>query len=113
MVKVKAHSGEILNDWADIIAKTAAHSTSRLNINYLRIPGLNLEVACNNLTLEAFSRKCIKTLYDARHFSLLLQLHRNANLKILTDHYHLNWSATSFMLNYNRTPKDNASISFT
>ncbi len=69
LVKVKAHSDDQLNDQANKLAKTAAFSAPRLNINYLSISGLNLEIACDNLTLKASSRKCIKTIYEARHFS--------------------------------------------
>ena len=56
LVKVKAHSGDRLNEKADQLAKTAAFSAPRLNVNYLRIPGLKLEIACDNLILKASSR---------------------------------------------------------
>jgi len=55
MVKVKAHSDDRLNDQADKIAKEAACKASRLNLNYTKIPGLNLVLACNHLIIEAFS----------------------------------------------------------
>ncbi len=56
LIKIKAHSGNRLNDRADKLAKAAAFSASRLYINYLRIPGIRLEIACDNLTLKASSR---------------------------------------------------------
>jgi len=74
LVKVKAHSGDRLNDRADKLAKTAAFLAPRLNLNYLWISGLNLEIACDNLTLKISSRRCIKTICDSRHFYQLLQL---------------------------------------
>ena len=74
MVKVKAYSGDRLNDRADKLAKAAASSAPRLNIKYMSISGINLEITCDNLTLETFSRRSIKTLFEARYFSQLLQL---------------------------------------
>jgi len=69
-------------------------------------------MACDKLTLEASSRKCIKAISKARHFDLMLQLQRNSEIKLLTEHQHINWTATSFMLNYNLSDKDNAATSF-
>ncbi len=65
LVKVKAHSGDRLNDHANKLAKAVALSAPHLYVNYMRLPGLNLEIACDNLTLKASNRRCIKTLYDA------------------------------------------------
>jgi len=112
LVKIKAHSGDRLNDRADRIAKTAAYSAPHLNINYLAIPSLKLEITCDNLTLEASSRKSIKAICEARHFSLFLLLHRNADINLLTEHHHINWSATSFMLNSNTFETDKGNTSF-
>ena len=112
MVKIKAHSGDRLNDRADNLAKVAASSAPHLNVKYLSIPDHNLEIACDNLTLEASSRKSIKTLFEARQFSNLLQLQRNSDLQLLTEHHHINWSAISFMLNYNFSDNDKSSTSF-
>jgi len=65
LVKVKAHSRNRLNDQADQLAKAAALSAPRLNILYLSIPGLRLEITCNHLTLKTSSRRYIKNLYKA------------------------------------------------
>ncbi len=65
MKKVKAHSGVCLNDKADQLAKAAAHSVPRINLNYTRLLGLQLVLACDHLIVEASSRKCVKKLVDA------------------------------------------------
>src|SRR6266540_140085 len=49
MIKVRAHSGDRLNERADKIAKAAAFSAPRLLVNYLNLPGHNVELACDNL----------------------------------------------------------------
>ena len=55
LIKVKAHSGERLNERADKLAKKAAFSAFRLHINYLNLPSNKLELTCDNLTMEASS----------------------------------------------------------
>ena len=112
LVKVKAHSGERLNERADRLAKTAAFSAPRLHLNYLNLPGNRLELTCDYLTVEASSRRCIKSLYEAKHFFQILHLQRNSDIHLLTEQHHIHWSATSFMLNHNTTAKDKASTSF-
>ncbi len=74
MVKVKAYSGDRLNDHADQLAKAAAISASRLNLKYTQLLGLNLIIACDHLVIETSSRRCIKQLHDAQHFYQYLQL---------------------------------------
>ncbi len=86
MVKVKAHSGNRLNDRTDRLAKIAASSAPRIHVKYLSIPGHQMEIACDNLTLDASSRKSIKSLIEARQFYDLLQLQRNSDLHLLTEH---------------------------
>ena len=112
MIKVRAHNGNRLNERADKIAKNAAITAPRLNVNYLSIPGHKLEITCDNLTLKTSSQRCVKNLFDAKHFYHLLQLQRYSDVQVLTEHHHINWSTTSFMLNYNVTEKDKASTSF-
>ena len=112
LVKVKAHSGDILNDQADRLAKAAGSTALQLSINYLSLPSLRLEINYSHLTIEASSRRCVKELCDAKHFSQLLQLQRNSDINLLTAHQHVNWPTTSFMLNFNTTDKDRASTSF-
>ena len=112
LVKVKAYSGNQFNDRADKLAKVAAFSAPRLNVNYLSLPGLNIEITCDFLTLKTSSRRCIKSIFEARHFFHLLQLQRNNNLNTLSEHHHINWSITSFMLNYNSSDDDKATTSF-
>ncbi len=68
MVKVKAYSGDHLNDQADNLAKTAAFSASRLTLNFTSLPGLNLILTCDHLIIEASNRRCIKHLHEAKHF---------------------------------------------
>ena len=90
LVKVKAHSGDHLNDQVNQLAKAAATDAPHLNIKYLSLPSIKLEINCDHLILEAFSRRSIKALYEAKHFSHLLQLQRNVDLKLLTEHHHVN-----------------------
>ena len=90
MIKVKAHSGDRLNDRADKLAKEAAVSAPRLNIIYLNLPGINVELTVDNLTLETSSRKSIKTLFEAQYFSQFLNLHHNADIKLLMEFHHIN-----------------------
>ena len=111
-VKVKAHSGDHLNDRADHLAKAAVTVAPRLNIKYLSLPSIKVKINCDYLTLEASSRQSIKTLHEAKHFYHLLQLQRNSDLKLLTEHQHINWNSTSFMLNYNTSDKERGSTSF-
>ncbi len=112
MVKVKAHSGDRLNDKADHLAKAAASSTPRINLTYTKLPGLNLVLAYDHLIVEASSRRSIKQLADAQHFHQYLQLQRNVDVLTLTELQHINWKATSFMLNYSVTDNERASTSF-
>src|SRR6266542_162681 len=112
MVKVKAHSGDRLNDQADKLAKEAASTAPRLNLNYMNLPDLSLVLTCDNLVVETSSRRTIKHLYDACFFHDTLQLHRHSDLRLLTEHHHIHWPATSHMLNCNTTEKDQASTSF-
>jgi len=112
MIKVKAHSGNPFNDRADQLAKAAALSSPRLHIQYLRLPGLNVEITCDFLTLEMSSRRCIKSIFEAKQFFQLLQLQRHSDLYTLTEQHHISWASTSFMLNYNKSDKDKATTSF-
>jgi len=112
MTKVKAHSSNRLNDRTDQIAKAAARSAIRLNLNYTRLPDVNLMLTCDYLLIEASSRRCIKQMQEAKNFHQYLQLHRNNDLNTLTKLQHINWSSTSFMLNCNFTDKDCAFTSF-
>jgi len=112
MVKVKAHSGNRLNDKADKLAKAAAVTAPRLNLNYKNLLSLSVVLTCDHLILEASSRKSIKQIFHAKHFYDTLQLQRHANLKILTEHQHINWPATIFMLNHNVSDHDRAATSF-
>src|SRR6266498_3672691 len=68
MIKVKAHSGDPLNDRADQLAKTAALSTSRLNLIYTNLPGLSLTLTYDHLILETSSRRSVKQIYHAKYF---------------------------------------------
>ena len=42
MTNVKAHSGDRLNERADQLAKAAARTATRLNLNYTKLSGVNL-----------------------------------------------------------------------
>ena len=90
MVKVKAHSGDRLNDRADKLAKATAFMAFRLNLLYTRLPGLKLIIACDHLIMKASSRRCIKQLHDAQHFHYHLQLYRNSDIQTLIKHRHIN-----------------------
>ena len=68
MVKVKAHSRDRLNDRADQLAKAAAFTVPRLNLKYMNLPGLLLIITCDNLIVEASSRRNIKQLFNAQYF---------------------------------------------
>jgi len=60
MVKVKAHSGDRLNDRADQLAKAAAFAAPRLTLKYSNLPEVSLVLTCDNLIVEASSHKSIK-----------------------------------------------------
>ncbi len=90
LVKVKAHSGDRFNDRANKLAKAAAFTAPRLHIDYLSILELKLEIICDNLMMKASSRRSIKSLFDVKYFFHLLNLHRNSDLNILTEHQHIN-----------------------
>ena len=74
MIKVKAHSGDCLNDRADQLAKAAAFTAPRLNLKYMNLPGLSLVITCDNLIVKASSRRSIKQLFNAQYFYKTLQL---------------------------------------
>src|SRR6266498_4639713 len=112
MVKVKAHSGDRLNDKTDRLAKAAAFATPRLNLKYSNLPEVSLVLTCDNLIVEAFSCKSIKQLFNAKYFYETLQLQRHSNLKILTENQHINWLSTSFMLNHTSSDQDRSSTFF-
>ncbi len=112
LIKVKAHSGDRLNDKADKLAKEAAVKAPKLNIKYLNLPGLSVVLTCDHLLIEKSSRKSIKHIFDTKAFYDTLQLGRHDDLKTLTEHHHINWPATNFMLNYNAFEQDRAATSF-
>jgi len=85
MIKIKAHSRDRLNEWADKLAKDATFSALQLNLHYTKLPDLNLVIVCNHLIIENSSRRCIKQLQDAGHFHNYLQLQRNTAIKTLTE----------------------------
>jgi len=102
LVKVKAHSGDRLNDKADTLAKEAVSTGPRLNINIAAIPDLRLFMACDQLEIEASSRRCIKQLHDAHNLYGLLQLHRFEHNLLLSENQHIRWAATTYMFNNNK-----------
>jgi len=112
MVKVKAHSGDRLNDKTDRLAKAAAFAAPRLNLKYSNLPEVSLVLTCDNLIVDASSRKSIKQLFNAKYFYETLQLQRHSDLKILTENQHINWLSTSFMLNHTSSDQDRSSTSF-
>ena len=112
MVKVKAHSGDWLNDKADQIAKAAAVIAPRINLQYMSIPGLKLVLTCDHLTVDFSSRQSIKQLFEAKAFHELLQLQRNKDIATLTENHHIHWPSTTFMLNYNNSETNRGSTSF-
>jgi len=112
LIKVKAHSGDRLNDKADRLAKDAVVHRPKLNVNYLNLPGLAVVLTCDHLIIEKSSRKCIKQIFDAKAFYDTLQLGRHQDIKTLTELHHINWPATNFMLNYNASEQDKAATSF-
>ena len=89
MVKVKAHSGDRLNDKADKLAKEAAFTAPRINLKYMNLPDLSLVLTCDNLVVEASSRRTIKQLFDACSFYETLQLHQHSDIRLLTENHHI------------------------
>ena len=78
----------------------------------MNLPDLSLVLTCDNLVVEASSRRTIKQLFDACSFYETLQLQRHSDIRLLTENHHIHWPATSYMLNFNTTEQDKASTSF-
>jgi hypothetical protein len=90
--KVKAHDGNNFNDIANSLAK---NGRSLLPITPV-LTGLgsrNLAMSFRDITIESSIRKFIKNLFDARQFGDFLSLHRNRDLRLLTDSKDINWIA--------------------
>jgi len=113
MIKIKAHSGDRLNDLADQLAKKAVQDGPRLNLKLTDILAVRMLMTCDDLEIEASSRRCIKHLFHAQNFSQFLLLRRAKEIYMLTEQHHIQWSATTRMLNNNQTDKDRSTTSFT
>ena len=113
MIKVKAHSGDRLNELADQLAKKAIQEGPLLNLILTNIPDMRMIMTCDNLAIEASSRQCLKHLSHAQNFYQFLQLRRAQDILLLTKQHHIQWSATTWMLNNNRTNLDRSTTSFT
>jgi len=113
MKKVKAHSGDRLNDLADELAKNAVIHSPRLIFNLTLIPTLRMIMTCDNLHIEMSSRKCLKHLSHANNFYQFLLLRRSTDLLLLSEQHCIQWTITTRMLNSNYTDNDRATTSFT
>ena len=69
-------------------------------------------MTCDDLKIEASSRRCIKHLSHAQNFHQFLLLRRAKEILVLTEQYHIQWSATTRMLNNNQTDNDRSTTSF-
>jgi len=87
MKKVKAHSGDRLNDLADELAKNAVIHSLRLILNLTLIPTLRMIMTCDNLHIEMSSRKCLKHLSHANNFYQFLLLRRSTDLLLLSEQH--------------------------
>ncbi len=112
MIKIKAHSGDRLNDLADQLAKKAVQDGPRLNLKLTDILAVRILMTCDDLEIEASSRRCIKHLFHAQNFSQFLLLRRAKEIYMLTEQHHIQWSATTRMLNNNQTDNDRSTTSF-
>jgi len=112
MTKVKAHSGDRLNDMADELAKKAVIQSPRLILNLTNIPALRMIMTCDDFHIEMSSRQCLKHLSHAKNFYQFLLLRRSDELLLLSEQHHIHWPTTTFMLNSNQTNIDQSTTSF-
>src|SRR5581483_11293109 len=101
MVKIKAHSGDLLNDLTDKLAKDS------YKYNY---PNLSISndfrtqqtmVKWSNVLIEKPHREFMKQLYQAKYFNRFMSLNRNARIMSLTVNDTIDWKLSFFFFNYN------------
>src|SRR5581483_5919603 len=84
MIKVKAHSGNLLNDLADKLAK----ESYKINLPIITISSKfnhqSTMIKWANILIDKSHREFIKNLFQAQYFNRFLSLRRNEPLWSLT-----------------------------
>ena len=101
MIKVKAHSGDPLNELTDKLAK----SSYKYDSPNLTISGdfrtQHTTVMWSNIIIEKPHREFIKQVYQARYFNRFMSLNRNSTIMSLTINGAIDWKLSHFYFNFN------------
>ncbi|PKY19866.1 hypothetical protein RhiirB3_433031 [Rhizophagus irregularis] len=113
-VKIKAHSGNYLNDFADFLANTAHTLSSRILISNLDLASAHDFVLTydNDVVCKSNSRHLLKQYYQTQLMRDLLHLTRFHFTSLLSSHidYIIDWDLTWFVLKFE--PTHDASFTF-
>ncbi|GET54516.1 RNA-directed DNA polymerase from mobile element jockey-like [Rhizophagus irregularis DAOM 181602=DAOM 197198] len=113
-VKVKAHSGNYLNDFADSLASTAHIASSSILISGMDLASAHdfVLIYDNDVVCESNPRHLLKQYYQTQLMRELLNLTRFHFTSLLSSNidYIVDWELTWFTLNFK--PSYNASFTF-
>src|SRR5215216_1174279 len=90
LFKVKSHTGNILNDQADILAKNG-RNLSPISPILTGIGSRNLVALFNNIPIECSIWKFFKDFFSAHTFGNFLTLSRNESSRLLTLNSSIDW----------------------
>ncbi|CAB4403402.1 unnamed protein product [Rhizophagus irregularis] len=102
-LKVKAHSGDYWNDFADSLANTAHTSPSAILISGMeQATPHDFVFTYDDIICESNPRRLFKQYYQTIMMRSLLQLTRFQFVSLLLNHldYHVDWDLTWFFLNF-------------
>ena len=101
MEKVKVHSGNLLNDLTDRLAK----ESYKINFPTLTISNdfnhFSTMVKWANILVDKPHREFVKSLFQAQYFNNFLSLRRNELLWSLTINDKIDWKMTTYYFNFN------------
>ncbi|CAI2181223.1 2639_t:CDS:2 [Funneliformis geosporum] len=101
LIKVKGHSGDIYNNIANDLARLGIQSLM-ISINYLQVYSLNLLFQFDDIIIESSARHFLKNIFAATAVSNIIDLHKNADLKSLTQQSKVYWISLPTQLLFNR-----------
>src|SRR6266498_38289 len=100
LCKVKGHSGDVLNDRSDQLAKMGATSTNIFEPKFDNSPYLSFPLFYNSLPIDNNIRTFSKSLMDAKQFADFISLDRLTRYQQLSSlvDWPASWSFASFSL---------------
>jgi len=90
LIKIKGHSGNQLNDKADLLAKSAI-DTLPISININKVPGMSIYYKYRTNIMDTSIKTLVSHSVKAQQFNEFLNLSRNKQIKIQTRNNEINW----------------------